>query len=224
MFEPSVWRKKDPSQLWCKDCKEHRTCRGSCGLEKVQWEFSPSEWKEAGKFRSVRGKCKACMKSFRQMKPCAKCHQAFPNDRSFYSEKMWERRDDQRKCNECSQAPCDVKVPTKQCSKCHKELTQTFFSEKQWFRVAERNIKCTGCCIGPQSPQKLGLWTCRAPGCHFTGDKEMFRHWRDRQKVDKANGREKCNACFLALDAATQDLAIRRRDVKRNTVISKTTP
>ncbi len=173
MFEPSVWRKKDPSQLWCKDCKEHRTCRGSCGLAKVVWEFSVGEWNHAAKFGSERGKCLKCVERNRVLKPCSSCHTAYPNDRIFYSVKMWRLGDDQRKCNKCSQAPCDSKVPTKQCSKCHKELTQTFFSEKQWFRVAERNIKCAGCCIGPQSPQKLGQWTCRAPGCHFTGDKEM---------------------------------------------------
>jgi hypothetical protein len=43
MFEPNVWRKRDPSDLGCRNCTEKRTCRGKCGEPKSQSQFSNSE-------------------------------------------------------------------------------------------------------------------------------------------------------------------------------------
>ena len=42
--------------------------------------------------------------------------------------------------------------------------------------------------------------------------------WRSKQKNDKANGYEKCNACFRKLDPDAQSLALHRTNLQEHVV------
>ena len=44
MYEDHVWKCRELTELWCKDCKEKRRCQ-KCGLEKLETEFDRAEWK-----------------------------------------------------------------------------------------------------------------------------------------------------------------------------------
>ena len=226
MFDDRAWRQKRVEELWCKNCQEQRQCKGTCapdgqsGLYKTRKEFATdAEWEHAARPHSERGKCTKCMQKNRPFKPCSVCGQEFPNKLEFFSKWMWLETDAKRKCKTCSQASCSSAVEKRLCNACKAEKTRTFFSDQQWHRVGKTNRKCIECCVGSRSPSKIGQWTCKAAGCGFTGDKEQFRYWREKQNTDKANGRQKCNRCFLALDPDLQNLAIRRRDVQKHTRI-----
>jgi hypothetical protein len=144
---------------------------------------------------------------------------------AMFSRRMWEKVPPiKKKCKECCK---DVKneevVKEKACKECHKDLSHTFYSDKQWW-LQDGVRKCIACSTGSQSPSKIGVWTCRATGCNFTDDKRFFRLWREKQKIDKANGWEKCNECFAKYDADTQDRALCAGDVRHHTVVRKATP
>lgn len=229
MYAPTTWRQRTQRQgktFCCEKCGEQRLCRGDCGRMKYEKEFSPQEWRRAG-FTSSRGRlqgrCLDCAGRNCQLKLCnGICAQRLPE--VAFSFKMWNKRGAAFiKCKACCKARTrkseeDNYVDEKWCNECRQYKSQSFFSDQQWYHVGKNQRKCTGCCKGPQSPGKLRIWTCRAPGCTFTGDIEFFRHWRSKQKVDKAKGWEKCNTCFLALDPDVQNLAIRRRDLQHTTI------
>ena len=198
MFEPSAWRKRDSSQLWCKECKEHRKCRGICGLEKVEWEFNDNEWKHAAWPNSRSGRCKECIRQRQDQRWCSGCEQRLPKDMHF-SDKMWKNTSDKkRKCNACSTAACETEVKTQKCNgECQKDLTQTFFSDQQWFRVAADKRKCISCCTGSQSPDKKGQWLCVRHSCRKTLPKALFSLWMKDKSLKYRNNSQVCNQCFV---------------------------
>ena len=110
---------------------------------------------------------------------------------------MWNKRNPRFiKCKECSRGrrlqgdPLDEK----ECDACHEFKSRSFFTDSQWER---RKGRCMICCTAPLASQNRGQWTCRAPGCTFKGDKDMFRKWTKTQKLGRNNGYEWCNKCFL---------------------------
>ena len=108
--------------------------------------------------------------------------------------------------NEDGQFPCD---------KCGKFLDRIHFSDGQW-RGNHKTHVCRNCTSSPKALQNRGQWTCRAYGCNLKGDKELFQLWRSRQKKDKANGYEKCNACFKQLDADAQSRALHAKNLEKH--------
>ena len=60
-FDAEVWRKRDPSDIFCRGCADKRECRG-CKEMKTQREFSDSEWKRASWPSSHQGRCLKCIK------------------------------------------------------------------------------------------------------------------------------------------------------------------
>lgn len=204
IYDPITWRQRRQSKFWCNPCSRLRLCRGKCCQEKSEHEFSVQEWLEAGKPSSRRGHCLDCAGKFQTLKLCTGvCGQRLPE--VCFTKRMWTRVPNLKvKCQQCckSAGAPDV-VDEKTCSKCQKDLSHTFYSDRQWRQGAQWR-QCVACCIGPESPLKVGIWTCRAYGCNFHGDKKLFALWRQTQRKDKANGWEKCNVCFVKMDADRQ--------------------
>ena len=88
MFDPKVWRCRDPSDLWCDNCKEKRQCR-ECGVMKAPHQFTVAEWKHAAKMSSQRGRCRDCDNRSQDVRLCSVCKERLNNTTS--------------KCNKCSQ-------------------------------------------------------------------------------------------------------------------------
>ena len=202
MFEPSTWRKKDPSDLWCEKCKDTRKCRG-CGEMKVEWKFNKWEWEHAARPNDPQGRCKDCMKRGRDLKPCSRCKKMLPQAMHF-SARMWRLDDDHRKCNACSTARQETEVSTRECNECHVFLTQTFFSDQQWSRVAQGKRTCTGCQTGPKSDKRRGQWQCTKCKDMFIID--LFRLWMTAKNTTIAK-HCKCNSCWLKEKALERAVA-----------------
>jgi len=215
-FPPKNWRKRLQDELRCRECGDKRLCKGEhgCGKDKLEHEFSPGEWKEAGWTRKkgqARGTCLDCATQHQELKLChGSCGQRLPE--ICFTFDGWHKRGDKfLKCMTCrkgqkrkSRQVCGV--DERVCNLCGEHKSQTFFSDQQWYHVAEKSKQCIGCSTAPNSASKMGQWTCRAPGCNFTGNKDFFRHWREKQQVDKAKGWEKCNSCFLKLAPLEKNL------------------
>ena len=175
MFDPKVWRCRDPSDLWCDSCKEKRQCRGECGEMKALHEFTVAEWKQAAKLSSQRGRCRKCENYSKDVRLCSVC-----KERLNYKT---------RKCDKCSQG-----VETRQCTKCKKHLTQLFFGPRWCKHGAE--LECYECCTAPAAPsRKWGEWQCIRHGCKKTLPKEHFSLWMENNQ--RRNGRQVCNQCLV---------------------------
>ena len=154
-FDPNVWRKRDPSELFCRSCGDKRKCRG-CEEMKPHFDFTDGEWSHAAKPNHTQGRCKKCLRRQQDLRWCCGCGQHLPKEHHF-SQKMWQHvKDSKRKCNACSQAPSEKKVKTQPCSGCQEELTQEYFSLHQWEKVAAKNRTCTNCQTGPNSEKRKG--------------------------------------------------------------------
>ena len=93
----------------------------------------------------------------------------------------------------------DDSVNERDCSKCGDTFSRTHFTDGQW-RGNHGTHHCRGCMVGPNSATLRGKWTCKAPGCQFSGDKSFFRLWIQTQGNDgRSHGKEKCNACFVPI-------------------------
>ena len=205
MFDPPMWRKREISDVWCKNCLEQRQCRNpACGKRKTRCDFTDSEWKHAAKPSSSQGRCQVCMRQRQEERLCSVCKGRFPQAMHF-SARMWRQGNDQtRKCNACSQARNQTEVPTRECIICHKFLTQTFFSDRQWSRVAPRRRTCTGCQSGPWSEKKKGQWQCTK--CKYTFVTDLFRLWMTAKNTTIAK-HCKCNSCWLKEKALERAVA-----------------
>ena len=134
---------------------------------------------------------------------------------------MWHRiANDKRKCNTCKKAVKDTNDENEmQCTgQCGKLLPRTSFSDSEWYGRHSSHV-CRLCSTSPKAPQNVNQWTCKAPGCTFRGDKELFKQWRQKQKnPDKANGYQKCNVCFATWNADAQQRALRAADIANHVV------
>lgn len=206
LFEPSAWRKRDPSDLWCNNCQEKRKCR-ECNEMKVRWEFTDSEWGHAAKPNSVSGRCKHCMKRKQDLRRCSKCEGRFPQAMHF-STKMWRHvKDQHRKCNACSQSDNGSEVKTRTCNVCHQELTQTHFSDQQWYKVAADKRKCAQCSHAPMAPLQRGQWTCVKYDCKKILPKNLFSLWMEDKKKQTRDNTQLCNQCFVEAKHAREALS-----------------
>ena len=148
------------------------------------------------------------------LKKCmGRCGQQFPE--ASFTRKQWTKVALSKiKCQSCCKAMKHTDIVDKrQCTTCGQELLRLHFTDDEW-RGGHGTHKCRECQSGPNADKNKGQWTCTAHGCDFRGDKHHFRYWREKQKVDKSNGRQKCNKCFLALDPDIQQLALHRRNLK----------
>ena len=197
-FDPAKWRCRDPSELWCVNCKELRKCRGECGLELPEYKFkSKTEWKHAGWASSTQGRCELCMRQRQDLRLCSGCEQHLPKEMHF-SDRMWTKTNKkERKCNACSQAACATEVKTRKCIECTKDLTEACFSGQMWSKVGPTKRKCLECCTSSTSPKKRGQWLCKRHDCKQTLPKTLFSMWMDDTGKTQTNKSQICNRCFV---------------------------
>ena len=191
-FSPEIWKKRASDLTHCLACGDRRKCR-RCNEAKLEQEFTPGEWKEAGWIRkrsTQRGTCKDCIEHGQDLKQCTgRCKNKLPE--ICFTYQMWNKRNPLYiKCKECQRGKRlqGALMDEKECDACHEFKSRSLFTDSQWER---RKGRCMICC------KETGQWTCRAPGCTFTGAKDMFREWTKTQKLGRNNGYEWCNKCFL---------------------------
>ena len=199
MYETHIWKCRELSELWCKDCKEKRRCH-KCGIEKLETEFENIEWKRARALGTDRGKCMECTRN-QDLRPCANC--SWKNGRlpfKCFSRRMWRRDDSTRKCIECV---AYVDGETRSCSNCNQKMTQTHFADYQWHKAADRR-QCMKCSVGSNSKQKIGNWTCKRYNCKKNLPEAMFSIWKQQQAPNSQSRWKVCNMC-LAYDKLQED-------------------
>ena len=122
------------------------------------------------------------------------CRQWLPRAHHF-SHTQWEdKKDNERRCNECILHSVDEK----ECSKCGRSFPRTGYSSDSMWRQKLNRRKCREC--EAEAPKKAarGHWQCKAHDCDRTLPKEQFSEWRNRREnKDKADATLRCNVCYL---------------------------
>ena len=104
-----------------------------------------------------------------------------------------KQRQDLRLCS----AHRETEVETRECTKCKKQLTQTFFSNSQWCKYGAEKRKCYECCTAPAAPNEIGQWGCVRHDCKKTLPKEQFSLWMKEKNKKYQNNTQVCNQCFV---------------------------
>jgi len=196
-FEAKIWRMHLCKKRCCRACAEVREC-GECGERKPKDLFDEQEWKQAewkqrtGRRGNTRGRCRTCTTENPMLKLCAGCGENLPE--YCFSERMWGKVAAQKvKCKDCCKGAEHTEGV---CTKCGQSYARHYFSDQQWLHVGRGKRKCRSCCTAPNSPQKLGEWTCIRHNCKKTLPKALFSLWMEGKSKQQQRYRYVCNQCF----------------------------
>ena len=196
---------KSQTNRVCTDCEEMRQCRGECGRYCKRTDFSKAEWAHAGWTRSLRGRCRRCMRSFQELKQCIGCDQNL--ERSAYnSDKMWNKGGEQRRCRNCMRSERPLRhCGMRRCAGCEKELSRDAYSSQKMWNKSDTERRCKSC-----MRRCRGLWVCVQ--CKERYEKSGFGDWilsrTQRGLQTKPTAATRCNGCFQ--DQELKKLAMSR--------------